>query len=100
MKNIYVDIWKEPTYQDKFKIVRNFEDFIKEINDERVSILSLSFDLRNIRLSKQVIEHLIKFNIYIPFINFHTYNKNMNTMFKRKIKKYFPDTMIVTHFYI
>jgi hypothetical protein len=94
MLKVYLDVEKTPKNEKEFTIIRNLVDFVSLLKKEEIDLLSLDHNLADSRLALDAITFLIRKNIFIQYINFHSFSKTGSLLIKKRLEKKFPDIVI------
>lgn len=94
MVQVYLDVKRTPKDSKGFTIVRTFVDFVDIVMREQVTLLSLDHDLQESRLSLDAVSWLIKKDIFIQYINIHSFSRTGSLLLKKRLEKHFPETVI------
>lgn len=90
---IYLD--DERTPKKEFDIiVRNYEDCIEAIKNNKVYLISLDHDLGRLKTGYDVAMWLVENDIEIPNVNIHSMNVVGSQNIRKLLKRYFPNIRI------
>ncbi len=100
MSKVFLDVSKIPKDQGEFIISRNISDFKNILMKENVTFLSLDHNLADSKLALDAVSFLIKENIFIQYINFHTLSKTGSLLLKKRLEKKFPNVIITMNYHL
>ncbi len=92
--HIFLDPLREPQITMFDKTVKTFKDFITIANDNKISFLSLEYELDGEKNAIDVLYYLKEKNMCVPFINIHTRSNEARQSLRKLIKKYSKDSII------
>ena len=75
-------------------VVRNYEDCIKYLDNERVRFISLDHDLGTQKTGYDVAKYIVEHNIHIPYINIHTMNVVGGDNMEQLLKHYCTNSFV------
>jgi hypothetical protein len=90
---LYLDDIREPIH-NSFHIVRNYQECIDIIKNNKIHFLSLDHDLGEKKTGYDVAKYLVQEGIEIKQINIHSANPVGRDNIIQLIGRYFPDTKI------
>lgn len=92
--HIFVDRTRNPEIAQFDKIIRSFQECVETIKHNEVVFISINYEIDENKNALDLLKHLKKNNITIPFMNIHTSNTIAKNNIRAMIKKYFPETII------
>jgi hypothetical protein len=91
---IFLDSLREPTTIKFDKVIRSFRDFVKTVDKENITFMSLDYELDSISNALDILWYLKENEINIPFINIHARNNEAREQIRKTIKKHFKNTFV------